>query len=326
MVKKITAFAFALGACAFLFSCNENKNKTNSTETKLVEAPSFNEDSALFFLETQVNFGPRVPSTKAHANCAKYLKSKLASYKFEVIEQNGPAKTFDGKSHTIKNIIGSWKPEIPYRILLTAHWDSRPFADKDPKNKNGAIDGANDGASGVAVILEIARILSKNDVNLGIDILFNDIEDYGKLDSLPDNGDGIKTWCIGTQYWANNPHKPNYQATYGILLDMVGASNAVFPREGVSTYFANDIVAKVWGIANKLGYSAYFVNAAVGQTVDDHTFINQIRQFPVIDIVHMDPVNGGYFPYHHTHGDNLSHIDKKTLKAVGQTVLTTLYN
>jgi hypothetical protein len=213
------------------------------------------------------------------------------------------------------------------RILLFAHWDTRPYADKDEERMGEAIDGANDGGSGVGVLLELARVLQSQPSELGIDIIFFDTEDYGAPEGNVMGGK-YTDWCLGSQYWGNNPHVPGYDARYGILLDMVGAEDAVFPREGVSMYFAPRIVRKVWKAAEDLGYGHQFVNAVSGETVDDHLFVNQLAGIPSIVIVHYetDRESPGYGHFHHTHEDNMDGISKGTLGNVGEVLLDVIYH
>jgi len=327
-VKVIAAIVF----CISFFACNNDSKKGNSNSTETVpkidpfiaKAPSFSQDSAFMLVQKQVAFGPRVPGTKAHANCASFIEKTLKEYGLTVIVQSAPVTTYDGKIFNLKNIIASYKPEFQKRVLLLAHWDSRPIADNDDKDKQKPLDGADDGASGVAVLLEIARQISKAELKIGVDLFFSDLEDYGQ----PDDSDKPKmqdSWCLGTQYWAKNMHVPGYTANYGILLDMVGAKGAIFPREGTGNYFAPDVVNKVWSIAKNLGYSSYFTDDNTGNTTDDHLYVNTIAKIPCIDIVHMSPLTGTYGEHHHTHKDNMDIIDKNTLKVVGQTVLEVLY-
>lgn len=319
----------ALASAFFMLaSCTESPKETTTSSDKptafIAKAPAFNQDSALYFLETQVKLGPRVPGSAAHAQCASFIEKTLKSYGLTVIVQSAPITTYDGKIFKLKNIVASYKPDFQKRVLLLAHWDSRPIADNDTINQEKPIDGADDGASGVAVLLEIARQLSIANIPIGVDLFFSDLEDYGQ----PENSDKPKmadSWCLGTQYWAKNLHTSGYTANYGILLDMVGAKGAIFPREGTSTYFAPDVVNKVWGIAKKMGYGSYFTDDRTGNTTDDHLYVNTLAKIPCIDIVHMDPRSGTYGDHHHTHKDNLDIIDKNTLKVVGQTVLEVLY-
>lgn len=314
-----------------IYSCSSDNNNSKSVlkkESNKVDVPTFNSDSAYNYIAKQVEFGPRVPNTQEHTRCAAYLVQRLKDFGAEVIEQDFIATAFDGTKLKAKNIIGQYQVERQRRILLAAHWDSRPFADFDTDNslKNKPILGANDGASGVGVLLEIARIISKKNPSVGIDIIFFDAEDYGQPEfkSLDYKED---TWCLGSQYWSRNMHKQNYYAQFGILLDMVGAKNALFTKEGTSMYYAPGIVEKVWNTASKIGYSDYFLFQKTNQITDDHLYINQIAGIQCIDIIQHDPTTSSRFgSYWHTHNDNMDVIDKNTLKAVGQTLLEVIYN
>ena len=321
---KRTAILF-ITLLLFLVSCNDaNKNKGKSIKKEdpvTIAPPNFDPDSAFYFVKLQTDFGPRVPNTEAHKRCALFLQNKLESYCDRVIVQSFAANTYDDTKINGKNIIGSFFPEKEERILLAAHWDSRPFADNDPNpaNRDKPIDGANDGASGVAVLLEIARQLKDNNPEVGVDIIFFDAEDWGTPSGQNIEGDW---WCLGSQHWAKNPHVPNYKANYGILLDMVGAPNAKFMQEGISLRFAARIVAKVWAKAYQLGYKDYFVNIASNEITDDHLYVIKLAKIPMINIVHQDnTTRTGFNPTWHTLQDNISNIDKHTLYVVGTTVL-----
>ncbi len=318
--------ALLLGACG---GPDRPKESSLPTETKpRVAVPDFMADSAYHHIKTQVEFGPRVPNTPAHAKCSEYLTGLLKGYAAEVIVQKGQVYAYNKNTLNFKNIIASWNPGNTDRILLCAHWDSRPYADfdPDPKKHNKPIDGANDGASGVGVLLEIARNLSLKNPSVGVDIILFDAEDYGPPQDHSLSGHSDEYWGLGSQYWAKNPHKTDYSAKYGILLDMVGARNATFLMEGVSMQFASDIVKQVWNTANRLGYSSWFLFEQGGYITDDHIPLNTIRNIPTIDIIHLDQNSKtGFYPYWHTTGDNLEKIDKNTLKAVGQTLLTVIY-
>lgn len=315
-----------LATCCLLSSCsnppedNNTNIATNNNIPPLLPAPKFNEDSAYSYVKAQVDFGPRVPGTNPHAKCAEYLVSKLKSYGWETQIQNGNITTFDGKKFNLKNIIASYNQEISNRIILISHWDTRPFADRDTVDTDKPIDGADDGASGTAVLLEIARQISLSNPALGIDIFFTDLEDRGK-----ENDGGNNTWCLGTQYWAKNPHKPGYLAQYGILLDMVGAKDATFPKEGLSRQYAPYLVKKIWDKAAHLGYSGYFIFQDAQEITDDHYYIITNANIPCVDIINMNPFTGDFGSHHHRHADNLNIIDKNVLKAVGQTVLEVLW-
>jgi len=313
---------------ALFISCHDsNKNKPiQHEEQNSITAPVFDSDSAFYFVKAQTDFGPRVPNTDAHKKCAQFLQNRLENYCDNVFVQSFTTQTFDGTKINGKNIIGSFAPENPKRILLAAHWDSRPFADNDPNPAHRAqpIDGANDGASGVGVLLEIARQLKEKKPEIGVDIIFFDAEDWGTPSGQNESGDW---WCLGAQHWAKNPHTENYKAEFGILLDMVGDPNAKFYQEYYSTYFASHIVKKVWSKAYQLGYKDYFVNTASNPITDDHIYVNRIAKIPMINIIHQDNTTGtGFTSTWHTLQDNISNIDKQTLYVVGTTVLGVIYD
>ena len=285
----------------------------------VVQPPPFSADSAYRWLSKQVEMGPRAPGTLAHGRCATYLESELRRFTPHVTRQQPPVTAHDGKRFTLQNIIARFKPEAEKRILLCAHWDSRPRAEMDSERPGAPILAANDGASGVAVLLEVARNLAANPPPCGIDIVLFDLEDYGE--SAAEN-----SYCLGSQYWSRTPHIPGYQAEYGILLDMVGGKGARFFREGTSRTYAPHVVDKVWRNAQRLGYGNWFLNQDGNGITDDHYYINKISDIPTIDIIELDPGSEtGFGRYWHTHKDDLSLIDPSTLHAVGHTLLFTLF-
>jgi hypothetical protein len=223
-----------------LFSCNNEpgKHTTTATEKEKSSVPekatTFNADSAYAFVKAQVGFGPRVNNTPAHEKCGNYLEKKLKEYCTDVIIQQGQVKAFNGTLLKFRNFIASYNPGTNNRIFICSHWDSRPWADHDPDKakRRTAIDGANDGASGVGIILEIARQLSLSKPATGVDLLLLDAEDYGPPEDTKQPGEDTSDWwALGSQYWAKHPHKDNYYAKLGILLDMVGAPHATFLQE-----------------------------------------------------------------------------------------------
>lgn len=311
-------------------SCKQKKAQTNeeaeTTESsKTIKAADFNADSAWYFVNEQVKFSPRVPNTSAHEKCASWLETTLRKYAPVVIVQPFTAKAFDGTTLRCKNIIASFNPKSTTRVLLCSHWDSRPFADNDPDSTKHRtpIDGANDGASGVGILIEIARQLKIAPSAIGVDILLIDGEDYGAPMDITYSG--RDDWALGSQYWSHNPHVPAYTARFGILLDMVGAENAVFTQEATTLNYAPDIVQKVWSIGTAIGYSDYFSSEYTNGITDDHVYINQLLHIPTIDIIQHDPSTPtGFYKYWHTINDNMAGISKPTLMAVGQTILTTV--
>ena len=313
--------------CSLLMniSCKQAPKANNSIAE--INVPAFNADSAYSYTETQVSFGSRVPNTPAHESCGNYLADELRRFGATVIEQETTLHLLDNTPIAIKNIIGSFQPENKDRILLCAHWDSRPFADHDPDSNNWhtPIDGANDGAGACAVLLEVARQVQINQPTIGLDIIFFDAEDWGEP-NFPTEDKNFGTWCMGSEFWAKNPHVPNYNARYGILLDMVSGINAQFYKEFFSLQYAPHVTQKVWEAAQALGYDSYFLNQQGGMIEDDHRQVIRFRNIPCIDIIHQEPDSkSGFPPYWHTLDDTMKNVDKTTLQAVGQTVMYILY-
>ena len=318
-------FAAAMISCSQTPSSSSAKVESQPVEQQNV--PAFDADSAWVFVENQVKFGPRVPNSEAHVACGNYLASELKRFGAQVYEQEATLTAYNGTQLKAKNIIGSYNPENSKRVLLFAHWDSRPYADhdKDPANHKKPIDGADDGASGVGVLLEMARQFSIKSPAIGIDIIFFDAEDYGTPEFVKEYKEN--TWCLGAQFWAKNPHVKGYKADFGILLDMVGAKNASFFKEATSMRYAPQIVEEVWSTARDLGYGKFFINAEGGAITDDHQYVILGRNIPCIDIIYTDPESdNGFGPHWHTQNDTMDNIDRETLKAVGQTVLQVVYN
>jgi len=253
-----------------------------------------------------------------HEMCKTWITNTLQRFGLVVEEQTFTAKLYDGSSHPATNIIARSNPGSNNRIVLAAHWDTRQLAEKDtdPDRRDDPILGADDGGSGVAVLLELARVLQLNPIDLGIDFVFFDAEDAGAT-----GGGRDETWCLGSQHWSKNLSNP--KPRYGILLDMVGAKNASFPKEGFSLYYAPQLVENIWKLAQSMGYGHYFVNNQVNGLTDDHRFVNEIANLPMIDIINY--AQNSFGTYHHTHDDNMDIIDKRTLGVVGQVVLAYLF-
>ncbi len=319
-----------------LVSCGEKQPKKDNQpkETKVaVVIPQFDADSAYQYVAKQTAFGPRVPETSAHAQCAAWLSAKLSEYADTVIVQEFRTRLFNGKGIDGKNIVAVFNPEAKKRIVLCSHWDSRPFADHDPDeaNRHTPIDGANDGASGVGVLLECARQFKAQSLNekLGIDIVLFDLEDYGphQEQAMEYYDENVNYWALGSQYWSKYPHVYGYKAYYGILLDMVGGSNPNFQKEYYSQGFAAWVGNKVWRKAQDLGYRSYFSNELGTMISDDHIPMNVVAGIPTIDIIDLQPNSSNEcFPeVWHTLNDNIQHIDKKTLGMVGDVLLHVIY-
>jgi hypothetical protein len=329
-IKQVVTTVFLLSLFAMLGCGGEPESEQTPLPPKeevKVSVPKFDRDSAYSFVAKQVAFGPRLPNTKTHLACKNWLVDQFEQYGMQVTEQPFQAKAYTGTVLNGFNIIAQYKPDAAKRILLAAHWDTRHIADSklSTEKKDQPIPGADDGGSGVAVILEIARQLQASSVDIGVDFVLFDAEDHGD-DSSEDSKP--ETWCLGSQHWSKNII-PSTRPKYAILLDMVGARNTKFPKEGVSMRFAPQTMNKVWALGQELGYGRFFDNEVLqGGVTDDHYFVNTIAQIPMIDIIGMPrPAGtGNSFGRHwHTHDDDLEVIDVRTLKAVGQTMLTMIY-
>lgn len=322
---------FSIALAVVLSACEDDQVPSKvivpEAPVERIEAPDFQADSAYSYIQQQVDFGPRVPNTPEHLACGHWLVDRLKSYGAEVTEQKATVIAWDGTPLNMRNIIGAFAPEKRKRVLLYAHWDTRPYADKDSTRMQEPIDGANDGGSGVGVLLEVARLIQLSPPNVGVDIIFFDTEDYGPPEWVDTGERSYLQWCLGSQYWSQNKHTPNYRAKYGILLDMVGGKDAVFHKEGTSMAFAPNIVELVWGVASDLGYSDRFRDKVTPQTIDDNYFVSAVGGIPSANIVeyHVDVLPMGYGIFHHTHLDNMSIIDTTTLQIVGDVVMETVY-
>ncbi len=314
----------ALVIITLTIACNNAEDKVSSKVIRRdlpeIATPSFNQDSAYIYINAQVDIGPRVPNTPGQDSCAKFLINKLRSFNLEVSTQEGQVTGYDGIKLKFINITASSNPEALNRVLLCAHWDTRPIADGDIVRQNEPIPGANDGASGTGILLEIGRQLGATPPNIGVDIVLFDVEDHGRTNVN-------NSYCLGSQYWSKAALRKGYYPKFGILLDMVGAKDAQFYMEGYSMKFAPHIVKKVWKTAANLGYSNYFIFKQTPHITDDHLYVNTLANIPCINIIQHDPLTPTKFgSYWHTHNDNMDIIDRATLKAVGQTVLEIIYS
>lgn len=290
--------------------------------------PAFSADSAYAFTQAQCDFGPRAMNTEGHDRCGSWIVNKFRQYGCVVTSLRADLKGYDGTVLKSQNIWARIHPERTERILLCAHWDSRPWADNDPDSANWhkPILAANDAASGVAVMLEIARLLQRDTtLRVGVDFVCFDAEDWGTPQWAESEG-GDNSWALGAQYFAANlPY--GFHVRYGILLDMVGGEGARFYKEGMSMQFAPEIVKKVWRAARKAGYGNFFPRQEGGMVTDDHIPLNQTAHIPTIDIIpfYPDCAQSSFGPTWHTLNDNMEHISRNTLKAVGQTMIQVIY-
>ena len=326
---SVKSTLFAIATMILAIGCRTSgANDHNKKDTRTIEADiKFDSDSAYAYVERQVAMGPRVPGTPANIECSRYILSELTRHGADSVrEQKGKMTAYTGDVLPIINIMGCFNPGARKRILLLAHYDTRPWADQDINSDNHStpIPGANDGASGVGVLLELARQLSDHTPPIGVDMLFVDAEDYGQASGFYNHDE---SWCLGTQYWAAHmPYAQDSLPSYAILLDMVGGIDAKFHREYFSVQEAPNVVDKVWGIAARSGYGHRFPNIDGGAIVDDHIFVNKAG-IPAINIVESkNDVTKSFAPTWHTMDDDMNNIDRSTLKAAGQTVLNVIFN
>lgn len=329
----------------YLVACS----KPSKTVEVLTPA-AFCADSAYAYVSAQVAFGARVPGTEAHKACEQYLVEQLTRFGAEVSIQEGSLPNYAGEQQPIRNIIARFGTTSTSHVeetgvpggttMLCAHWDCRPWCDQeqDPALWQTPVLGANDGASGVGVLLEVARQLSLLDSVPSVEIVFFDAEDMG----TPEFYEGPQrpnSWCLGSQLYAQEllarksvrmaspecPEAPECSEAprEGILLDMVGAPDAVFPKEYFSMHFAPSLTEKVWRMGARLGFGRYFSPEKGSAITDDHYFVNTIAGVPCIDIIHYSHQSGTGFPaYWHTTHDDMSNVSVATLHAVGTTVMT----
>lgn len=298
-------------------SAMQESGETEMLNEDTTSRPQFDADSAYSYVERLMQFGPRVPNTEAHRKSGDWLVATLKDFGWNVIEQTAVLTAFDGTKLNARNIFAQINPEKEDRLLLLAHWDCRPWADEDPdpEKRKDPVPGANDGASGVGVLLEIARQLALQNSEAGIDILFVDAEDWGS------EGDE-ESWAMGTRYFAENPPKESYRPSRAILLDMVGSPDARFGVEYFSQQSDPVLISRLWNKAAELGHGHYFQSGFGGAVTDDHLELIK-KDIPAIDIIdyRLSQQYQGFDPVWHTTADDMSNISRETLKAVGETVL-----
>lgn len=330
-MRHLTIVTTGIFIAAALISGCKSTGKAQQEDTEnssaITTPANFNADSAYSYIKKQVALGPRVPGSESHRKCGDYIISELNRHGIETIEESeGTVKIYTGEEVPMRNILARINPDNKNRILFLAHYDTRPWADneEDPELHNTPIPGANDGGSGVGVLLEMARHLGNSAPGIGVDMLFIDVEDSGESAGF---GNNDNTWCLGTQKWVENlPYPADGRPRYAVILDMVGGLNAHFHREYFSEKYAPEVVKKVWDMARKSGYGEFFLDADGGAVVDDHIVINQAG-IPAIDIIESKNEGTRSFPpTWHTLEDNMNNIDPASLKAVGQTMLNLVYN
>jgi len=325
--------------CLLLVGCASAPKKA----AEAAPAVAFDADSAYRFVAGQVAFGPRVPGTEAHQQCLLYIGQTLERFGAQVQIQTGEMIRYDGQMQHVANICAHLPADSAYAdrpaILLAAHYDSRPWADQeeDYTHRTIPIPGANDGASGVGVLMEVARQWQRQQEHKRpVEIVLFDCEDMGAPafytgKQLP------HSWCLGAQLWANTyiqqrSAPPSNSASvltasalyaYGILLDMVGDPNASFPREYYSMQYAGKYVDKIWRTAEQLGFAHRFVSTRTYPITDDHYYVNTIAKIPCVDIIHYVPGGEtGFAWWWHTQKDDMSNVNPNTLREVGMVMMT----
>ncbi len=329
MLRK-NIFHIIIIACAALCTAACGSKQTTATTTQApVVTIAFNEDSAYSYCQMQCDFGPRTMNSKAHDDCGAWIASAFKAKGCDVTLQQTDLQGWDNTTLKATNIIARTNPTATQRILVCAHWDSRPWADNDPDRENWhkPVMAANDGASGVAVMLELARLIALRDtaLSIGIDFVCFDAEDYGapEWSDIAGTQEAESTWALGAQYFAN--YLPdNYE--YGLLLDMVGGQGATFYQEGFSAKYAQSIMDRVWEAAATAGYASQFTTQQGGYITDDHIPLNKAG-IPTVDIIpyYPDCEQSSFGPTWHTVSDTMENIDRQTLKAVGQTLVQHLF-
>lgn len=319
--KNYTVLVFGL-ALILISACKSDPKPSASNDPVVkVNTPRFIADNAYANIEKQLSFGYRVPGTQAHKEMQAWAIAEFKNLGAKVLKQDFKANFLGEEDVACANIIAQFFPEKGKRIMLAAHYDSRKIADKDDERSEEPIPGADDGGSGVAVLMEIARLISENPLGLGVDIVLFDAEDQG------DTKGNSTTWAQGSAYWSRNLVPSGYRPSRGILLDMVGSENATFGKEENSTAIDPQFQDKIWKLARNMGYGDFFRDEAYGSVYDDHVPVYQNSGIKLVDIINQDPKDRSSFGhYHHTHKDNMDVISKRTLQVVGQVVLAVIYN
>ena len=325
-----TSFTLLAVAAILFASCTGKSPKSQSTADTIALAPCprFSAANALKCIGVQCDFGPRVTGSEAAQRCGDYIVEQFRTLGASVEEQTASVTIWDGSQLPARNIIARFNPDNSDRILLCTHWDSRPWADNDPEELNWKtpVPAANDGASGVAILLEIGRLLRQQPVDVGIDMICFDAEDLGTPLWAEDREDARDTWCLGSEVWAQRASADGYKARFGILLDMVGGMGSSFSREGISRQLAEPIVNIVWQLAGQLGYRQFFPLTDGGYITDDHINVNDAG-VPCIDIIpYFKDGPSSFGPTWHTLRDTPENIDPNVLEAVGQTLTQLIYN
>lgn len=267
---------------------------------------AFSGETALGYVKTQVDFGPRIPGSPAHQKAGDWIVAQMKQRADTVIEQRWTHVTASGDTLPLRNILARFRPDAAERVLYVTHWDTRPISDEasDPKERAVPVPGANDGASGVALFLALGDVLRTTPPTVGVDLLFVDGEDFGQF--VPKQVDVL----LGSKYFAQHLPSPDYRPLYGVLWDMIGDRDLEIYQEAWSAQRAPEVVQLVWRKADDLGYSRYFIPAVDQAITDDH--------IPLLDAgLHVIDVIDIRYPYHHTPQDTFDKVSAASLQIVG---------
>lgn len=305
-MKRPGAFVAVLAVALLLAGCGRERGpRTN-----------FSGETALGYVKTQLDFGPRIPGSEAHRRTGDWITQQMRERADTVIEQRWMHVTQSGDTLPMRNILASYSPDATERVLYVTHWDTRPISDdaRDPQQRQLPVPGANDGASGVALFIALGDAFRETPPNVGLDLLFVDGEDYGDFP----NGAGLETKpdvLIGSRYFATHLPSPDYLPLYGVLWDMIGDRDLGIYQEGYSVRRAPEVVQLVWRKAQELNYSRYFIPAPGQYVIDDHV--------PLLDAgLHVIDVLDIHYPYHHTPQDTFDKVSAGSLQVVGDVALS----
>ena len=308
-------FASTLALAALVLACDSESDLPGGGPRALVaDRPSFDGEVAQRLIRTQVDFGPRVPGWEGHSRQLEWMTGLLEGLADTLELQPFEFVTSQGDTLFLTNLLARFNREAEERILLLAHWDTRPWSDAaaDPDEREIPVPGANDGGSGTAILLQLAALMSLNPPPWGVDLLFVDGEDYGP---------GTQDMFMGSRHFADAlPAEPPW--AYGVLLDLVGDADPSFPVEGYSAERARPVVNLVWRIADDLGYGSFFPTRVGPYAQDDHLFLNDAG-LPTIDIIDFQYGPGNQF--WHTPRDTPENTSARTLGMVGEVMAELVY-
>ena len=280
--------------------------------------PRFDENHAFSYLVAQCDFGPRNPGSDGYYACLDYLITELDQSANEIILQDfSYQERRYNKQYNLENIIARFNPDSEFQTVISAHWDTRPWADQEDlrQDRDQPIIGANDGASGVAILLELAKIMGENPPPIGVNLVFFDGEDLG----VPGENE---TYCQGSRFFAKNLPIP--RPDEAINLDMVGDKQLVLPIERYSLEYHPELVRHLWDRAKDMGLDA-FIGRVDYAIYDDHIPLNEIAGIPSIDIIDFKYPNS-YANFWHTLNDIPENCSEESLGQVGALMVDYIYN